>query len=113
MTSRKLKELLMAQEKKKPTKTVNFNKFFPKDNAFVNVDGGFKSIEDWWVDFTVQTGTRESINLWASDWKPEDQVKQLKAMIEGAQKALDFIEVCTKLQPAKATVGKKPVAAKK
>ena len=109
----KLKEILMQAESKKPSKTVNFSKFFPKDNAFVNVDGAFKSIDDWSVDFTVQTGTKEAVSLWASDWKPEDQVKQLKAIIEGAQKTIDFVETCMKLKPAKMTVGKKPAAKKK
>lgn len=102
----------MNAENKKVKKTVSFNKFFPKDNAFVNVDGGFKDIEDWWVDFTVQTGTKDAISFWTSDWKPEDNVKQLKAMIEGAQKAIDFIETCTKMKPAKMTIKKTPAKKK-
>ena len=103
----------MNAENNKPKKTVSFSKFFPKDNAFVNVDGGFKSVEDWWVDFTVQSDTRDAVHFWASDWKPEQQVQQLKAIIEGAQKSLDFIETCMKMKPAKATVAKKPAAKKK
>jgi hypothetical protein len=111
--SRLTRELEKAMDNSKPTKTVSFNKFFPKDNAFVNVDGGFKNIEDWWVNFTVQTGTKEAVSLWTSDWKPEDQVKQLKAIMEGAQKTIDFIETCMKMKPAKMTVAKKPAAKKK
>lgn len=102
----------MNAENKKPSKTVSFNKFFPKDNAFVNVDGGFKSVEDWWVDFTVQTDTKNAISLWASDWKPEEQIKQLKAMVEGAQKAIAFIETCAAMKPAKVTVKKTPAKKK-
>ena len=98
--------LRSAAVSKKPTKTVSFNKFFPKDNAFVNVDGGFKDVEDWWVDFTIQTGTRDAINFWTSDYKPEESIKQLKAMIEGANKTIDFIETCMKMKPAKMTVKK-------
>ena len=113
MTSSKLREILMEQENQKVKKSVSFNKFFPKDNAFVNVDGSFKSVEDWWVDFTVQSDPKNNISLWASDWKPEEQVKQLKAIIEGAQKSLDFIETCLKMKPAKVTVAKKPAAKKK
>lgn len=101
----------MQADKEKVKKSVSFNKFFPKDNAFINVDGGFKSIEDWWVDFTVQTGTKEAVSLFATDWKPEDQVKQLKAIMEGAQKTIDFIETCMNMKPAKITV--KKTAAKK
>ena len=103
----------MNAENNKPKKTVNFSKFFPKNNAFVNVDGGFKSVEDWWVDFTVQTDTKDAVHLWTSEWKPEQQVQQLKAIIEGAQKSLDFIETCLKMKPAKVTVAKKPAAKKK
>ena len=107
MTTKTLKELLMNVEDKKPSKKVTFHKFFPADNAFVNVDGGFKAVEDWWVNFTVQTGTREAVNLWISDWKPEESVKQLKALIEGAQKAIDFVEMCSAMKPPKKTVAKK------
>lgn len=102
-----LKEILMNADNEKPKKTVNFSKFFPKDNAFVNVDGGFKSVEDWWVDFTVQTGTKEAISFWTSDWKPEENIKQLRAMIEGAQKVIDFAETCTSMKPIKKPVAKK------
>jgi hypothetical protein len=108
-----LKEILMNADNIKPKKTINFSKFFPKDNAFVNVDGGFRSVEDWWVDFTVQTGTKEAISFWTGDWKPEENVKQLRAMIEGAQKAIDFAETCMKMKPAKVPVTKKPAAKKK
>lgn len=107
MTSKTLKDMLMTAENNKPKKTVSFNKFFPKDNAFVNVDGGFKDVDDWWVDVTIQADTKNCVNFWASDWKPQEQVKQLKATIEGAQKALDFIEACLKMQPVKKTPAKK------
>jgi hypothetical protein len=102
----KLKEILMNADNTKPKKTVNFSKFFPKENAFVNVDGGFKSVEDWWVDFTVQTNTKEAISFWTSDWKPQENIKQLRAMIDGAQKAIDFAETCMNMKPVK-TVAKK------
>lgn len=102
----------MSAENNKPKKTISFNKFFPKENAFVNVDGGFKDIEDWWVDFTIQGDTKNAVHLWMSDWKPEDNLKQLKAIIEGAQKTIDFVETCMKMKPAKAIVKKTPVKKK-
>lgn len=102
----------MNAENKKPSKTVSFNKFFPKDNAFVNVDGGFKSVEDWWVDFTIQGDTKNAVHLWMSDWRPEEHVKQLKAIIEGAQKTIDFVETCMKMKPAKVIVKKTPAKKK-
>ena len=105
--SSKLKDILMTAENKKPKKTLSFNKFFPKDNAFINVSGALKDAEDWWVELTMQTGPREAITLWASEWKPEDQIKQLKALIEGAQKAISFAEDCVAMPKQKTTAKKK------
>ena len=86
---------------------INFTKFFPQDNAFVNVDGAFKDAQDWWIDLTFQTGLKESTQLWISDFKPQEQIKQLKAMIEAAEKAIAFAEKCMSVTPAKVTVAQK------
>ena len=113
MSFKQLKEITMLGDKTKAKDTVNFNKFFPRDNAFVNVDGAFKDAQDWWVDVTFQTGIKEVTQLWISDYKPQDQIKQLKTYIEAAEKAIAFAEKCMSTTPAKVTVGKKPVAKKK
>lgn len=102
----------MLGDKTKAKSTVNFNKFFPADNAFVNVDGAFKDATDWWVDLTFQTGIKEVTQLWISDYKPQEQIKQLKAYIEAAEKAIAFAEKCMSVTPAKMTVGKKPTKKK-
>ena len=107
MLFKQLKEHVMLGDKTKAKSTVNFNKFFPADNAFVNVDGAFKDATDWWVDLTFQTGIKEVTQLWISDYKPQEQIKQLKAYIEAAEKAIAFAEKCMSVTPAKVTVKQK------
>jgi hypothetical protein len=102
-----IKEYKMFGDEKKVKDKINFNKFFPGENSFVNVDGGFKDAADWWVDLTLQTGLRESTQLWVSDFKPADSLKQLRALLEATEKAIAFAEKCME---AKAV---KPVAVKK
>jgi len=100
----------MIAESNKPKKKVSFNKFFPKENSFIKLDGGFKEAEDWWTELTIQTGTRDSICIWASEWQTEESIKQLKAMLEATQKALDFAEECYAIK--KPVVKKTPVKKK-
>jgi hypothetical protein len=107
-----LKEYKMFGDNKKVKDKVNFNKFFPTNNAFVNVDGQFKDAKDWWVDVTLQTGIKEVTQLWISDFKPQESIKQLKAYIEAAEKAIAFAEKCMSMQPAKVIVAKKPAKKK-
>ena len=97
----------MIGDKSKAKDKVNFNKFFPGENSFVNVDGGFTDPTDWWVDLTLQTGLRESTQLWVSDYKPQDALKQLRALLEATEKAIAFAEKCMAAKPAKITVAKK------
>lgn len=94
MLLQSIKEYKMLGDKTKAKDKVNFNKFFPGENSFVNVDGAFKDATDWWVDLTLQTGLRESTQLWVSDYKPADSLKQLRALLEATQKAIDFAEKC-------------------
>lgn len=97
----------MFGDDKKVKDKINFNKFFPGENSFVNVDGGFKDAADWWVDLTLQTGLRESTQLWVSDFKPADSLKQLRALLEATEKAIAFAEKCMEAKSVK------PVAVKK
>jgi len=106
MLLQSIKEYKMFGEEKKVKDKINFNKFFPGENSFVNVDGGFKDACDWWVDLTLQTGLRESTQLWVSDFKPQDSLKQLRALLEGTQKAIAFAEKCMEAKPEKVAVKK-------
>ena len=96
----------MFGEEKKIKDSVKFNKFFPGENSYVNVDGMFKDAADWWVDLTLQTGLRESTQLWVSDFKPQDSLKQLRALLEATEKAIAFAEKCMETKPAKVAVKK-------
>jgi hypothetical protein len=99
---KQLKRAMMIGDKTNAKSKVNFNKFFPGENSFVNVDGAFKDATDWWVDLTLQTGLRESTQLWVSDYKPADSLKQLRALLEATQKAIDFAEKCMEAKPVTA-----------
>lgn len=107
MTLQQIKEIAMFGDKTKAKDKVNFNKFFPGENSFVNVDGAFKDASDWWVDLTLQTGLRESTQLWVSDYKPAEALKQLRALAEATAKAIAFAEKCMDSKPAKVTVKQK------
>lgn len=107
MTLQQLKEYTMFGDKAKAKSTINFNKFFPTNNAFVNVDGAFKDAADWWVDLTIQTGLKDSTQFWVSDFQPQDSIKQLRAMIEAAEKAIAFAEKCIAATPAVKKTAKK------
>ena len=96
----------MFGDEKKVKDSVKFNKFFPGENSFVNVDGAFKDAADWWVDLTLQTGLREATQLWVSDFKPQDSLKQLRALLEATEKAIEFAEKCMETKPAKVAVKK-------
>jgi len=107
MLLQQLKEMYMFGEDKPVKNKVNFNKFFPGTNSFVNVDGAFKDAADWWVDLTLQTGLRESTQFWVSDFKPADSLKQLRALLEATEKAIEFAEKCMKAEPVKFPVKSK------
>jgi hypothetical protein len=96
-----LKEMYMFGEDKPVKNSVKFNKFFPAENSFVNVDGGFKDASDWWIDLTLQTGLRESTQFWVSDFKPQESLKKLRALLEATEKAIEFAEKCMQAEPVK------------
>ena len=107
MLLKQLKEIAMIGDKSKAKEKINFNKFFPGENSFINVDGAFTDASDWWVDLTLQTGLRESTQLWVSDYKPQDALKQLRALLEATEKAIAFAEKCMDAKPAKIIVAQK------
>jgi hypothetical protein len=106
MLLQSIKEYKMFGDDKKVKDKINFNRFFPGENSFVNVEGNFKDAADWWVDLTLQTGLRESTQLWVSDFKPADSLKQLRALLEATEKAIAFAEKCMEAKPAKVAVKK-------
>jgi hypothetical protein len=76
-------------------KNMIFSKFFPTDNAFVNVSGDFKNKDDWQLSLVIQTHLKEAINLWVAEWNYKDCVEQLLAIQEATIKAIEFIRTCT------------------
>jgi hypothetical protein len=76
-------------------KNMLFSKFFPADNAFVNVSGDFKNKDDWQLSLVIQAHLKEAINLWVAEWNYKDCVEQLLAIQEATNKAIEFINSCT------------------
>lgn len=78
--------------------TVNFNKFFPEDNAFVSLSGMFNPNadgifdEEFDLDLTIQSAGGRFINLYAWMVDKESALKQLKAINEATSKAIKFYE---------------------
>ena len=77
---------------------INFNKFFPDDNAFVTLTGVFnptaKDIfdDEFDLDLTIQSATGRFVNLYSWCGKEDDTLKQLKAINEATAKAIKFYE---------------------
>lgn len=107
MLLKQIKDIMMIGDNTKAKDKINFNKFFPGENSFVNVDGAFKDASNWWVNLTLQTGLRESTQLWVSEYTPTDSLKQLRALAEATAKAIAFAEKCMASAPAKVTVAQK------
>ena len=83
----------MATKKTK----VNFSKFFPEDNFYVALSGWFdpnatNKYDFLDLDLTIQNGTKNSISFYT--WMDDGgaTVKQLKAIQEGAARAIKIIE---------------------
>ena len=43
-------------------KNMIFSKFFPSDNAFVNVSGEFKNKNDWQLSLVIQADLKQTVN---------------------------------------------------
>jgi hypothetical protein len=76
--------------------TVNFNKFFPDDNAFVTLKGAFNPLADsifddeFDLDLTIQSATGRFVNLYSWVGQEDETLKHLKAIHEATGKAIEF-----------------------
>lgn len=76
-------------------KNMIFSKFFPADNAFVNVTGEFKNKDDWQLSLVIQADLKQAVHLWVAEWNYKDCIEQLLAIQEATNKAIEFIRACT------------------
>jgi hypothetical protein len=87
--------------------TINFNKFFPEDNAFVSLSGMYNPTadgifdEEFDLDLTIQSATGRFVNLYAWLLDKEEALKQLKAIHEATGKAIEFYEAAAKAKKEK------------
>ncbi len=77
------------------SKVVNFSRFFPDDNAYVNTQGKFTKLDDWSVNLSIQSGPRHSAEFWAAEWNHAEMREQLLALREAINQTLTFIDKCT------------------
>ncbi len=76
-------------------KKINFSKFFPDDNAFVNIKGEYKKSDDWQLNFVIQSDLRHSMEIWACDWNYPVIMDQLLVIHEASAQAIDFVRMCS------------------
>jgi hypothetical protein len=83
---------------KNKTQKVNFSKFFPDNDAFVTLRGAFNPDatspfdDEFDLDFTIQSATNRSINLYSWLSGKDHALDQLKAIQEATAKAIKFYE---------------------
>lgn len=77
-------------------KAVNFSRFFPADNAYVNTQGKLIKLDDWSVNLSIQSGPRHSAEFWAAEWNHAEMKEQLLALREAVNQTLTFIDECTR-----------------
>ncbi len=82
-------------------KNMIFSKFFPADNAFVNVSGEFKNKDDWQLSLVIQADLKQAVNLWIAEWNYKDCIEQLLAIQEATNNAIKFIKNCTEVSLTK------------
>jgi hypothetical protein len=105
-----IKELQMRKAKEK----VAHSKFFPEDNQFVNLQGNYWDHDNWEVNVTVNSGSRDYFYLWVTDYdKNADAfLNELATAVSKAQDAIAKYRSRAKVEaaaakPIKVTLKKK------
>ena len=106
-----LKQLIQELNMRKSKEKVSFNKFFPEDNQFVNLQGNYWDHDNWEVNVTVSGGARDYVYLWVTDYdKNADAfLNELATAVSKAQDAIAKYRARSKVEATAA----KPVKAAK
>lgn len=80
------------------------SKFFPEDNQFVNLQGNYWNHDNWEVNVTVSSGTRDHFYLWVTDYdKNADAfLNELATAVSKAQAAIAKFRARAKIEAAAA-----------
>ena len=99
-----IKELQMRKSKEK----VAHSKFFPEENQFVNLQGNYWDHDNWEVNVTVNSGSRDSFYVWVTDYdKNADAfLNELATAVSKAQDAIAKYRSRAKVESAAAKVDK-------
>ena len=102
-----IKELNMRKSKEK----VSFNKFFPEDNQFVNLQGNYWDHDNWEVNVTINGGSRDQVYFWVTDYDKNADAF-LNELATAVSKAQDAIAKFRNRAKVEATAAKDTKAAK-
>jgi hypothetical protein len=108
------KQLIQELNMRKAKEKVAHTKFFPEDNQFVNLQGNYWDHDNWEVNVTINSGSRESVYLWVTEYdKHADAfLNELATAVTKAQDAIAKFKARAKVEgdatkPAKVTPKKK------
>ena len=103
-----LKQLIQELNMRKSKEKVSFNKFFPEDNQFVNLQGNYWDHDNWEVNVTINGGSRDQVYFWVTDYdKNADAfLNELATAVSKAQDAIAKYRARAKVETAAAKVAK-------
>ena len=106
-----LKQLIQELNMRKSKEKVSFNKFFPEDNQFVNLQGNYWDHDNWEVNVTINGGSRDQVYFWVTDYDKNADAF-LNELATAVSKAQDAIAKFRSRAKVEATAAKDTKAAK-
>lgn len=106
-----LKQLIQELNMRKSKEKVSFNKFFPEDNQFVNLQGNYWDHDNWEVNVTINGGSRDQVYFWVTDYDKNADAF-LNELATAVSKAQDAIAKFRNRAKVEATAAKDTKAAK-
>lgn len=106
-----LKQLIQELNMRKAKEKVSFSKFFPEDNQFVNLQGNYWDHDNWEVNVTINSGSRDQVYFWVTDYDKNADAF-LNELATAVSKAQDAIAKFRNRAKVEATAAKDTKAAK-
>lgn len=80
------------------TVTLDFSKFFPTNQSFVSVRGNARHGDDFFVNLAFGDGDNK-VTYYVSEYNTKEALKQMQAMLESIDKAVEFVSKAMALPP--------------
>lgn len=106
-----LKQLIQELNMRKAKQKVAHSKFFPEDNQFVNLQGNYWDHDNWEVNVTINSGSRDQVYFWVTDYDKNADAF-LNELATAVSKAQDAIAKFRNRAKVEATAAKDTKAAK-